>query len=115
MANPSPRLSAWATQLRRNVVDVTVSKSIVPGIKATTFRTVAMSLTTVKSVRLVAGRLGLYPGRVTLKTLKIVSAAFAPGARHKRKCEGFYAYVARHVRPLTAFNHSRLIIVMAAN
>ena len=59
----------------------------------------------VKSVRLVAGRQE-FPGRVTLKTLKIVFAAFAPGARHKRKCEGFCACVVRHVCPFTAFNYS---------
>ena len=42
-----------------------------------------------KSVRLVAGNWGIILGQVTLKTLKIVFAAFAPGARHKRKCDGF--------------------------
>ena len=35
------------------------------------------------------------PGRVTPKTLTIVFAAFAPVARHKRKCEGFCVYVVR--------------------
>ena len=37
------------------------------------------------------------PGQVTLKTLKIVFAAFTPGARHKRKCKGFCECVVRHV------------------
>ena len=49
---------------------------------------------------------GFIPSRVILKTLKIVFAAFAPGVRHKRKCEGFCVCVVRHVCPLTAFNHS---------
>ena len=53
----------------------------------------------VKSVRLAlrfySGRvcvclvLRFYSGRVTLKTLKIVLEAYAPGARHKLRCEGF--------------------------
>ena len=49
---------------------------------------------------------GFIPSRVILKTLKIVFAAFAPGAWHKRKCEGFCVCVVRHVMSLTAFNHS---------
>ena len=39
------------------------------------------------------------------KDLKIVFAAFAPGARHKRKCEGFCVCVVLHACPLTALNH----------
>ena len=68
----------------------------------------------VESVRLVPGDWGFIFGRVTLKTLTIVFAAFAPGARHKRKCEGFCVCVVCHVfsLTLTAFNHSSLIIVM---
>ena len=42
------------------------------------------------------------PSRVILKTLKIVFAAFAPGARHKRKCEGFCVCVVRHVMSLNS-------------
>ena len=49
---------------------------------------------------------GFIPSRVILKTLKIVFAAFSPGARHKRKCEGFCVCVVRHVCLLTAFNRS---------
>ena len=49
---------------------------------------------------------GFIPAWVTLKTLIIVFAAFAPGARHQRKCEGFCVCVVRHVCPFTAFNHS---------
>ena len=45
---------------------------------------------------------GFIPSRVILKTLKIVFAAFAPGARHKRKCEGFCVCVARHVMSLNS-------------
>ena len=56
----------------------------------------------VKSVHLVAGRLAFIPSRVILKTLKILFAAFAPGARHKRKCEGFCVCVVRHVMSLNS-------------
>ena len=42
------------------------------------------------------------PSRVILKTLKIVFAAFAPCARHKRKCEGFCVCVVRHVMSLNS-------------
>ena len=42
------------------------------------------------------------PSRVILKTLKIVFAAFAPGAQHKRKCEGFCVCVVRHVISLNS-------------
>ena len=45
---------------------------------------------------------GFIPSRVILKTLKIVFAAFAPGARHKRKCEGFCVCVVRHVMSLNS-------------
>ena len=45
---------------------------------------------------------GFIPSRVILKTLKIVFAAFAPGARHKRKCEEFCASVVRHVMSLNS-------------
>ena len=34
--------------------------------------------------------------------IKIVFAAFAPGARHKRKCEGFCVCVIRHVMSLNS-------------
>ena len=45
---------------------------------------------------------GFIPSRVILKTLKIVFAAFVPGARHKRKCEGFCVSVVRHVMSLNS-------------
>ena len=45
---------------------------------------------------------GFFLSRVILKTLKIVYAAFAPGARHKRKCEGFCVCVVRHVMSLNS-------------
>ena len=45
---------------------------------------------------------GFIPSRVILKTLKIVFAAFAPGARHKWKCEGFCVCVVRHVMSLNS-------------
>ena len=45
---------------------------------------------------------GFIPSRVILKTLQIVFAAFAPGARHKRKCEGFCVCVVRHVMSLNS-------------
>ena len=51
----------------------------------------------VKSIRLVAGRLGFYSRLGHTKTLKIVFAAFTPGARQKQKCEGFCVCVVRHV------------------
>ena len=54
----------------------------------------------VKSVHLAVGRLGFLPSRVILKTLKIVFAAFAPGAR--RKCEGFCVCVVCHVMSLNS-------------
>ena len=43
------------------------------------------------------GDWGFIPGRVTIKTLQIVFAAFAPGAQHKQKCERFCVCVVRHV------------------
>ena len=45
---------------------------------------------------------GFIPSRVILKTLKIVFAAFAPGARRKRKCEGFCVCVVHHVMSLNS-------------
>ena len=45
---------------------------------------------------------GFLPSRVTLKTSKIVFAAFAPGTWHKRKCEGFCVCVVRHVMSLNS-------------
>ena len=45
---------------------------------------------------------GFIPSRVILKTLKIVFAAFAPGATHKRKCEGFCVCVVRHVMSINS-------------
>ena len=64
----------------------------------------------VKSVRLVAGRLGFYSRSGLTKDFKNSIRSFR--ARHKRKCEGFCVCVVRHVYPLTAFNHSSLIIVI---
>ena len=46
------------------------------------------------------------PGQVALNTLKIVFAAFAPGARHKLNCKGFVYVLFVMLCPLTAFNHS---------
>ena len=45
---------------------------------------------------------GFIRSRVILKTLKIVFAAFAPGAWHKRKSEGFCVCVVRHVMSLNS-------------
>ena len=58
----------------------------------------------VKSVHLVAGRLGFYSQSGHTKDFKntVVFAAFAPGARHKRKCEGFCVCVVRHVMSLNS-------------
>ena len=56
----------------------------------------------VKSVHLVAGRLEFYSQSGHTTDFKIVFTAFTPGARHKRKCEGFCVCVVRHVMSLNS-------------
>ena len=61
------------------------------------------------------GDWGFIPCRVTLKTLKIVFAAFAPGAWHKRKCEGFCVRVIRHVGLSVSLNSVQSFVIDNCN
>ena len=109
------KLNSQKKYSRRTITFSGVATMLTPALGficwPTFFATPALGVS-VKSVLLVARRLGFYFRSGNTKGLKVIFAAFAPGARHKRKCEGFCVCVVRHVCPVTAFNHSRLIIVV---